>query len=441
SVFSQCCKFISAVSKDTMHNARMSPAAAAIACCLVTHFVSATDWPRFRGADGGSSVPNAEVPLTWTATDNILWKTELNGHGSSSPVIFGDHLYLTSFTGYGLDPDAPGNREDLELHVLCFDRNSGKPLWDKAMKASPAEQEATRRVVDHGYATGTPACDDRAVYAYFGVSGLAAYSHDGELLWKVPTGERTAGFGSAASPILFGDLVIMNASIEAGAVIAFNKQTGSEAWRIEGVRKSWTTPLVSQSADGRSELIVSYEMEVRGFDPQTGSELWTCEGIQDYVVPCVVAHDGIAYVLGGRKNQSMAIRLGGSGDVTETHRLWETNIGANVTSPVYHDGHLYWISDRGIANCLDAATGSEVYRERVDTKERVYASTLLAGDRMYLTTRENGVFVIAVGPEYKELAHNRIDGDDSLYNATPVADGGRLLFRTNRFLYCIGTSP
>ncbi|MCA9085088.1 MAG: PQQ-binding-like beta-propeller repeat protein [Planctomycetaceae bacterium] len=412
-----------------------------ISVLFVCPSAQSENWPRFRGSDGNASSPAAKVPVEWSAEKNVRWKTEIAGHGSSSPVVFDGHIYLTSFTGYGLDPDNPGDKSDLTLHVLCFHEEDGKLLWDKSFPAAAAEQEASRRVVDHGYATGTPVCDELGVYAYFGVSGLVALDHNGSLLWKAPTGEKTAGFGSAASPILFQNLVIMNASIESGAVIAFDRKTGSEAWRIDDVKRSWTTPLIAKSSDGRDELIISCENQVRGFNPATGEALWTCEGILDYVVPCVVAHDGIAYVLGGRKNQAMAIRLGGSGDVTETHRVWDTNIGANVTSPVYHEGFLYWISDRGIANCLDASNGESVYRERVDTKERVYASTVLAGGQMFLTTRENGVFVVAPGKEYKVLHHNVISGDDSLYNATPAVAKDCLLFRTNRFLYCIGEAP
>ncbi|MEO1979180.1 MAG: PQQ-binding-like beta-propeller repeat protein [Fuerstiella sp.] len=400
--------------------------------------LEAADWPRFRGADGNASAPSANVPLTWSATENMAWKTEIPGNGASSATVFYGRVYLTSFTGYGLDPDDPGDREDLQQHVLCFDLVDGKLLWNKSTKASESEQEATRRVADHGFATGTPVCDELGVYAYFGVSGLVTYDHEGNLLWRAETGDKTVGFGSAASPILYHDLVIMNASIEAGTVFAFDRTSGKEVWRIENVDKSWTTPIVATSTEGRDELIVSYKEHVRGFDPATGDELWHCEGVQDYVVPCVVVNDGIAYVIGGRKNQSMAIRMGGSGDVTESHRIWETNIGANVTSPVYHEGHLYWISDRGIANCSDAKTGESIYRERVRTKDRVYASTLLAGNRMYLTTRKDGVFAVALGPEYQELAHNVIDGDDSTFNATPAVAGNQLLFRTNEYLYCIG---
>lgn len=398
----------------------------------------AADWPRFRGTDGNASAPSADVPLTWSETENMLWKQEIPGNGASSPAVFSDRIYLTSFTGYGLDPDDPGNRDDLKLHVLCFDRNDGRLLWDKSIPAAEDEQQVTRRVADHGYATGTPVVDETGVYAYFGVSGLVAYNHDGERMWTAKTGTKTAGFGSAASPILYQNLVIMNASIESGTVFAFDRKSGEEVWRIDGIDRSWTTPIVAQSSAGRDELIISHRMHVKGFDPLTGTPIWNCEGIQDYVVPCVVVHEGVAYVIGGRKNQSMAIRLGGEGDVTDSHRLWDTNIGANVTSPIYHEGRLYWISDRGIAFCLDATTGEEVYKERVSTRSRVYASAVLAGDRVYLTTRDNGVFVIALGPEYRVLAHNVIENDDSMYNATPAISGNHLLLRTNRFLYCIG---
>jgi outer membrane protein assembly factor BamB len=177
-----------------------------------TGLIEAADWPRFRGADGNASAPSANVPLTWSATENIARKVEIAGNGASSPSVFSGRVYLTSFTGYGLNPDDPGNREDLQQHVLCFDLNDGKLLWDQSTKASESEQKATRRVADHGYATGTAVCDDRGVYAYFGVSGLVAYGHEGNLLWQAKTGDGTKGFGSAASPILYRDLVIINAA-------------------------------------------------------------------------------------------------------------------------------------------------------------------------------------------------------------------------------------
>lgn len=397
------------------------------------------DWPRFRGEDGSAVNSDATVPLEWSATKNIAWKTKLPGAGSSSPVSLGDRVYLTAYTGYGVDATDPGDRANLKLHVLSLNRLTGEIVWNESLDASPNEQKATRRVIDHGYATGTCACDGDAVYAYFGVSGLVAFDHDGKRLWYAETGSKTAGFGSAASPILYGDYVIINASIESKTVFAFDKKTGKEAWRIEGVDRSWTTPIVAATGDGGVELVLSYKEHVKGIDPASGKELWSCEGIQDYVVPCVVAHDGVAYVLGGRQNQSMAIRLGGRGDVTQSHRLWSTRIGANVTSPVYHDGHLYWASDRAILFCLNAKNGELVYRERLPSRNRVYASTLLVGDRLYHTTRDKGVVVTQANPTYQELAHNVIEDDESMFNASPAAVGNQLFFRTNRFLYCISS--
>lgn len=406
---------------------------------VLSQCASAADWPRFRGADGNAAAPEADIPLTWSATENMLWKSPVPGNGASSAAVFGGHVYLTSFTGYGLDPDAPGDRSDLMLHVLCFDQADGSRLWDQSFAASGAEQKATPRVADHGYATGSPTCDELGVYAYFGVSGVIAFDHDGNERWRAATGDQTAGFGSAASPILYQNLVIVNASIEASTVFAFDRNTGKEIWKIDDVERSWTTPIVGTASNGSVELIISYKEHVRGFDPQSAEELWHCTGVQDYVVPCVVVNAGIAYVLGGRKNQSLAIRLGGRGDVTETHTIWSTNIGANVTSPIYHEGKLYWASDRGIANCTDAKTGDKIYQQRMETgKARVYASSVLAGDRMYLTTRSNGIFAVALGTEYQQLAHNVIDGDDSMFNATPSIAGNTMLLRTNNYLYCVG---
>lgn len=399
---------------------------------------SAEDWPRFRGADGNAAAPQATVPTSWTSSRNVLWAAEIPGHGASSPITFQDRAYVTSYSGYGLNADDDGDLSGLRLHVLCFDLSSGRLIWDREIAGSSSEQEATRRVIDHGYASGTPVCDDHGVYAYFGVSGLVAFDHDGNQLWHTMTGDRTAGFGSAASPIVYQNLVIMNASIESNTVFAFDRKTGQEAWRINDVAKSWTTPIVAQNGNGQDELIVSYKEQLRGFDPLSGKPLWSSKGIQDYVVPCVVVNEGIAYVLGGRKNQSMAVRLGGRGDVSETHKIWESNIGANVTSPLYHEGRLYWSSDRGIANCLDAATGEVIYRERMDTKERVYGSAVLAGRYLYMPTRENGVLVVAVGEEYRQVARNVLEDDDSLLNATPCVAGDTLLLRTNQKLYCIG---
>ncbi len=398
------------------------------------------DWSRFRGADGFARAA-AAVPITWDDQTHVVWKTNLPGKGTSSPVVWTDHIYLTAYTGYGQEESNPGKPEDLKLHVLAFDRVTGKSLWDTSFAAEHVKPEYNGQVTNHGYATPTPVCDDLGVYAYFGPNGLTAYSHDGKKRWAVSLGTTSKGFGSASSPLLYGDLVIVNASIEGGAMVAVDRRTGKTAWRVENVQSAWTTPVVGKAPDGSDELILSQKGTISGIDPKTGKQLWSCTGVQDYVVPCPVVHDGIAYCLGGRKNQAIAVRLGGRGDVSATHVVWSLNVGANVTSPVVHDGHLYWASDRGIATCIQLADGKEIYRERMPTRTRVYASIILAGQYLYAPMREGGVLVMPAAPRFEITAQNVFKQDNVPIDASPAVTGDRLLLRTNRFLYCIGAQP
>lgn len=399
---------------------------------------SSADWTQFRGQGGGGTAEDANVPLKWSADENIAWKAALPGRGSSSPIVCGDRIFLTAYTGFGT-PDSPdGKKADLRLHVICIDRTDGSELWNRSIVASPHTQDFSNRIADHGYATSTPATDGEAVFAFFGVSGVVAYDMDGELLWQAKVGDRTAGFGSASSPVLFENLVIINGSIESETVFAFDKKTGEKVWQIDDVVRTWTTPCIAKAADGSTEMVINQKETVYGFDPTTGKKLWSCVGIQDYVVPVPIAHNGVIYCLGGRSNRCMAIRLGGRGDVTSTHKLWEVNTGANVTSPVYCDGHIYWASDKGIANCLKAESGETVYRERLPTKERVYASIVRAGHRLYVTTRDQGVVVLPAEPRYEQLARNVFTTEESLVNASPAIVGDQLLLRTDRYLFCVG---
>lgn len=405
---------------------------------LIGGLASAGDWAQFRGPGTAGVSTEGGLPTTWSAGENIVWRRELPGYGASCPIVVGDRIYLTCWSGYGLDEANPGERDKLRLHVVAIDRASGEIVWNESRPASPREQSVERRVVEHGYATPTPCSDGERVYAYFGVSGLVAYDRDGRCLWQADCGSKTAGFGCAASPILHEDLVIQNASIESGTLFAFHKQTGELAWKVGGINKAWTTPTIAKLPDGSVELIVNQEQTIYGFDPRTGEKLWSCAGIDDYVVPSVVVHDGVAYCLGGRQNRAIAIRCGGRGDVTATHKLWEEKLGANVTSPVYHEGKLYWASDRGVALCIDAATGKTLMQSRLPARGRIYASAVLGDGKLYVTTRDTGVIVLAAQPEYQELAVNVIADDPHLFNAAPAIADGRLYFRTNGWLYCIG---
>lgn len=398
----------------------------------------ADDWPQFRGPSGNATAPDSNPPTTWSDTENIVWKTELPGRGASSPVVFGNHIFLTAYTGFGVDVDNPGDMENLRLHVLCFERDSGKLLWNKSIKASSATQKFGQRVADHGYATATPVTDGEAVYASFGVSGVVAYDMDGNLMWQAKLGDGTAGFGSASSPVIFREMLYVNASIESDTLFAFDKKTGKEVWKAGSIMKSWSTPCIAEVPGGPPELIMNQKDEIFAFDPITGEKLWWCAGVEDYIVPVPVFHDGVVYCLGGRSNRAIAVKLGGRGDVTKTHKLWQSIIGANVTSPVYHDGHLYWASDKAIENCLRASDGKEVYQERLPTRARIYSSIICAGNKLYVTTRDQGIVVLAAKPDYEELAVNVIASDETLVNASPAVSGNQLLLRTDRFLYCIG---
>tara|TARA_R110002095_G_scaffold97806_1_gene85878 strand:+ start:45 stop:1322 length:1278 start_codon:yes stop_codon:yes gene_type:complete len=421
---------------------RFLPAVILLLACITTSTrlkAADADWSQFRGPAGNGISSSTGLPTEWSAEKNIAWKTKLPGHGSSSPVLFGDQIFLTAYTGYGLTAEDEGNPADLRLHVIAVDRQNGQIMWDESVSPLNQVQKITKRIVDHGYATGTPACDKTGVYAFFGTSGVIAYDLKGKLKWRADVGEGTAGFGSASSPILYKDFVIINASIESSTVYALNKSNGEIAWKAENIERAWTTPSIVDVPDGKQELIVNQKNQILGLDPETGKQLWNCEGIQDYVVPVVVQNEGILYCLGGRSNRSIAVRSGGRGDVTKTHKLWEVNVGANVTSPVYYNGHLYWASDRGIAFCLDAKNGEVVYKNRLPTGARLYASIILADGKFYITTRDSGVIVLKAGPEYVELAQNKIDGEEDLFNASPAVSESSIFLRTDGYLYRITT--
>jgi len=407
---------------------------------LAVLFLAGADWPRFRGSEGSGVAPDSRPPAEWSDKENLTWKTPLPGAGASSPIVVGDRIFVTCYSGYGLSEDEPGNIEDLKLHVVCVSLADGKILWDKAVKAKQPEQAYRSYITNHGYASATPASDGQAVYVSFGRSGVYACKLSGEELWQADIGTKTHGWGSAVAPILFENLVIVNACVESGAVVALDKNSGKEAWRFTGLKESWGTPLVVPLPDGRRDLVVSSRGQVFGLDPATGKKRWECRGVQQYVCPSVVAHGDVVFVTAGIKTHTLAIRAGGEGDVSASRILWESKDGSKVGTPLYHNGHLYWVDHAGIAFCLNAETGKTVYKERLQVRARrdkVYASPVLADGKLYVVTREDGVVVLAAEPELKELGRNRLD-DKSIFNATPAIVGNQLLLRSDRFLYCIG---
>lgn len=417
-----------------MNDTRLILAAAFL--CISSTLLADEDWSRFRG-NGAAGLAGNEIPTTWSDTENLAWRTGLPGKGSSSPVIRGDKIFLTTYSGYGQAVESPGDRAQLQLHVVCLSVTDGSILWDHELDAAEEEQAVTKRVADHGYASPTPCVDNRFVFASFGPSGVVALTHDGELKWRTSVGTNTAGFGAAASPIEFGDLVIMNASIEDGSVYALDKATGKVRWRTADIERAWTTPTMVDLPNGKKELIINQKGAILGLDPVTGKQLWSCDAIQDYVVPCVVAKGATLYCSGGRSNKTFAVKAGGRGDVTTTHLIWDVSRGANVTSPLLNDGYLYWSHDKAIALCLRASDGEEMFRERMPTRGRVYASIVGDGQHLFLTTRDAGVLVLAASPEYTEISINRVGNLEERFNATPAISGNRLFLRSDAALYCV----
>ncbi|MEX2175704.1 MAG: PQQ-binding-like beta-propeller repeat protein [Pirellulaceae bacterium] len=396
---------------------------------------AAESWLQFRGPGGQGVTSERGLPTHWSATDNIAWKTELPGPGTSSPILVGERIYLTAFSGFGV-PGQEGSRDELVRHLVCLDRQDGKLLWKNEVPARLPEQERIRD--DHGYASSTPVSDGERIYCFFGKSGVFAFDLAGKQQWQADVGDGLDRWGSAASLVLFENLLLVNASVESSSLVALDKQSGKEVWRARGIEQSWNTPVLGKTADGQTELLLAVGGKVLGFDPQTGKQLSSCETGNDwYMVPTTVVEEGVSYWIGGRSGGALAVRLGGRGEVTGSHRVWLGKNNSNVPSPLVHEGHMYWASDKsGLVYCVEAATGKTVYEQRLPRADQFYASPILGDGKIYYVARNGRTFVVAAAPEFELLATNELP-DRSIFNACPVAADGRLLLRSDKFLYCI----
>jgi hypothetical protein len=426
-------------------------------------------WNQHRGPDQDGTTEVTGLPLRWSQSQNLRWKRDLPGPGSSSPVVWGDRIFVTAFSGYDLNKRTNKNPKDtsgVKFHVLCFQADSGKKLWDKTFEPLHALfPAATSPMSLHGYTTATPAVDADAVYVNFAGGGIYALSHEGQTLWESDLGEGTHRWGAGASLVLHKDLVIANADIESHALVALNRKTGSGVWRqteglAQGEKKtwhngySWSTPLLTE-ASGRAELILLTPGKIMAYDPDTGKVLWQERTTKGYAMATPIAHDGVIYAIMGSSHcplTSVAYRGGVADGKRELWRL--EKVGCAVSMPVYVDGLVYWAAFHGGLSptsaagfcCLDPQTGQLVYRAVPDeaslqprNDHGIYGCALAAGDRIYYVTQTDGTYVVATGREFKILAHNKIEGDTSSFNASPVPlfDGG-LLLRSDQALYCVG---
>lgn len=398
----------------------------------------AADWPQFRGPGGQGISSEKGLPTEWSATSNIAWKIKLPGGGASSPVTLGNRVYVTCYSGYGMDNKDPGDQKNLKRHLVCVDRAKGAILWSKDFDPVLPEHNYRGEGAYQGYAASTPIIDGERLFIFFGKSGVYCLDLDGKQIWHATVGKGMSGWGSGASPMLYKNLLIVNASVESRSLVALDKATGKEMWRTPNIGSAWNTPLLVTTPAKQQELVISVQDRVLGIDPDTGKELWQCEGVHRYVCPSVVAADGVAYAIGGGST-SLAVKTGGRGKVTETNVLWRANKGSNASSPILYNGHLYWASESGgNITCQDIKTGKSTPAKRLPNAGRIWASPILADGKLYFVSQFNGVHVLAADPELKVLAHNVLADDKSRSNASIAVSDGQLFLRNDQYLYCIG---
>jgi outer membrane protein assembly factor BamB len=413
--------------------------------------LQAEDWARFRGSDGSGISSSDRIPTTWSNQKNLRWSTDLAGPGSSCPIVIGDRVILTYYTGYGQSAEAPGTASDLVRHVLCLDRKSGTSIWSTPIKSTFDEDPYKGFIVEHGFASTTPTSDGKMIYVACGKSGLIALNMEGNEVWRAPLGKLSdpAQWGDGASPVLYKNLVIMNAGITDHSIVAFDKTTGKEVWKRidEKFTNSWGTPIIVQ-ASGRDELVHASPGKIFAIHPETGTDLWTCDSPLKETVCASVVHDaGIVYLMGGRAGQAVAVRCGGNGDVSATHKVWEKPLRSGIGTPVAINGRLYW-SSSGLAICADCKTGDEVFKARLSgSKEDAssggrrpqgnYASTIAVGGKVFVLLRNGEMQVWNATDKYEVISSNLFDGDEGPFNATPAVSDDQMFVRSNKKLYCI----
>ena len=420
---------------------------------VVIHAQSTPSWPHWRGPNH-TGVAIADVPLTWSDSSNVRWKVEIPGRGMSTPVIWGDRLFLTTAipTAPASPPADAGGRgpgggtgagQEHRFEVMAFDRHTGKVLWQRT--ATTAVPHEGHHRIYGSFASNLPATDGQRVYAFFGSRGLFVYDLNGKELWKKDLGIKAAmhlQFGEGTGVVVDeGRIYLQYDHNQEGAIIALDAATGKELWRVpRNHRSSWSTPLVVQHG-GAKQLVVSAETKVTALDTNTGKVVWEVAGLGMNPIPQPVQHGDTVLVMSGYRNPKlMAVKLGRTGDLTGTDAIvWETIRGTSYTaSPALHDGRLYVIADNGQMSVFNASTGAPAYvQTRLPKPYNFKASPLVVGDRVYLATEEGDVVVAKTGDAHDILATNTLT--DQSFIASPVAVGNDLYLRSRTHLFRIST--
>ena len=418
----------------------------------------ANDWPHWRGPSvTGVAAPSA-LPSTWSATAGVAWQAALAGAGVSSPIVFGNRVFVTSQIGdgrrrdgrhptltQGADPATAGeatlsrrSRAEVGFIVEAFDRSTGKRLW---IHETAAQGELPPVHDKHNLSSASPVTDGERVYAWFGTGQLVALDMTGKPAWAKNLARDYGAFdiqwGHASSPALFQDsLILLCYHGGRSYLLALDKRTGAVKWKIDkpsGI-ESYSSPIVAQGPGG-AELIVNSSVGVEAFDPTTGKSLWMYPEVNRFPIPVSMVDNGILYLSRGyRSSPYMAIRLGGRGDITNTHVVWRVPTGGPyVSSLVHYQGVIYMSTDNGILSAVDASNGERLWQERVGG---TFSASPIAGDgKVYFVSEGGETIVIKAGRTFEIIARNKLDGH---FVASPAAGGGKVFLRADDRLYAVG---
>jgi outer membrane protein assembly factor BamB len=386
------------------------------------------NWPGWRGPARTGLAGDTSVPTTWSATQNVLWKVPLSGTGTANPVVWDDRVFLTASDGH----------DQGELHVFCFDRDTGATRWQRRLWGTAP----TLFYPKSGMASPTPVTDGQHLWTAFGTGDVFCFDLDGGLVWQRALADEYGvfenRFGASSSPLLFEDTLIHQCDHYGPSyVIALDKMTGANRWKADrpDVWLSWSSPQLVPNGD-RFELVLSGSEKLDGYDPRAGTWLWTVRGLARECVPTPVLANGLLIAVSGPNGAHFGVKPGGIGDVTETRVAWRNDRGTSFVPSGIAVGERYYVADdKGIATCFDSATGKLLWRKRLGG--RFTASPVAAAGKLFFTDETGSTLVLdATRPEYHELSRNEI-GED-VYTS-PAISQGRLFFRTAKSLNCVGT--
>jgi hypothetical protein len=431
--------------------------------------LAAGNWPSWRGPHATGVSSEVDLPVSWSATENVAWQAPLRGAGVSSPVVFGDRVFVTSQEGSGVrrqgnhpslvqgaESSTSGERtltgvaqsDTTRFVVAAFDRATGRRVWEHVLEAEGALQGVHDK---HNLASPSPVTDGQMVYAWFGTGQIIAVDMNGKLVWQRHLGTEISPFdviwGHSSSPTLFEDSIILLADhAPASYLLALDKRTGKEKWKADrGKGKlSYSTPLVVQAPAG-PELIVNSSERIDAYDPRSGAVLWYTGTTNRFPIPVPVFHDGVIYMSRGyRSGPYMAIRPGGRGDITPggdaasgPHVAWrKTGRGSYMPTPLIYGSTLYVLGNAGLFDAYDLASGRDVYRERLEHQGSGFSSSPVAADgRVYLSSEDGDVFVVRAGASFELIAKNPM-GEPIM--ATPALAHATLYVRGEKHLFAVG---